>query len=310
MRLLHLPQETTLHRGGWNSILRSLSCKQDASSTSILLQDWPEGSWVWGQEPPIDVPFVMIVHMPILTHLSPVKSDWEIGTTVKLWQAKRFQQSLDNLVGVIAMADRLAGWWTAACTRLSVTCIKHPTETNVPQWNYSEFQKNPTLLQVGFNLRDTRAIYRVTPLQGWRYARIAPQHPHHQYRDATIHSAIKGECNNQVENWGRLSDELYDSFLARSVVLSVPYGVAACNTTVECIARGTPLVTPRSPEAEQYLGKDYVLYLGERPLTNENIRLASRQLIARRGCWLGIDVFADRVVEFCDQCQLSVPPRE
>jgi hypothetical protein len=65
---------------------------------------------------------------------------------------------------------------------------------------------------------------------------------------------------NSVEVVSRLPDEEYSTLLTKNIVFLPLKCATACATLVDCIARNTPVIVPRLPAVEEYLGPDYPLY--------------------------------------------------
>lgn len=85
----------------------------------------------------------------------------------------------------------------------------------------------------------------------------------------------------------RLNNFEYDELLSNCIVFIDFVDVAASNSIVECIARGTPLLVPKLPAIVEYLGEDYSLYFDDvtsiqKLLTEKNLSDCKRQLAARR----------------------------
>jgi hypothetical protein len=290
-----------LHRSGWIAVMDAM--RSVATGSGILLDDCPIQTWQFERRRwPYQEPWAAIFHSPIAVR-SPCVDDVRASAD-GTWGRWNFRASLPMFRGGVCMASSLTDYWRRRTHKPCIT-LRHPTETGVPQWNQGEFLRHPTMLQLGFHLRDLRAIFRVPPCPGWSYIRVAPQHPHHQRRDRTIAAAFQGEVNTLVRDIPRLPNDRYDALLARCVVLTRLFGVAACNVIVECIARGTPLVVDRTPETVEYLGDDYPLYAGEESLDATTLVRASRCLEMRRGPWLEPAYFAAKVRDFCDSLEMS-----
>jgi len=74
------------------------------------------------------------------------------------------------------------------------------------------------------------------------------------------------QFESDVEQVDRLENDVYDRWLAENVVFAHFQDSSANNIVVECIVRGTPILTNRLPALEEYLGVGYPLFfedLGE-----------------------------------------------
>lgn len=288
-----------VHRSGWPHVMEAVG--RHATPGGLLLDDCVEASFLFRpQHHPHREPWVGIFHFPHDV-VSPMGFDRARNSAWSLWARPDFKKSLPRLRGAVSMCSRLAAW-LAPRLGVPVATIMHPTETGVTQWNPGCLAE-PKMLQVGWHLRNTRAIYHVPPANGWRYLRIAPVDRWQRRRDARIRRRLGSEPNGLVEDLPRLDDAEYDEALATSVVVMEVWGAAANNVVVECVARGTPLLVNRLPAVEEYLGEDYPLYfrrLRDVPalLRPERLVAASEHMRGRRGRWLELDTFAGCLAEF------------
>lgn len=275
-----------VHRSGWPWVVEALG----RSSGGLLLDDCVEQSFLFGRRVPHDEPWVGVFHFPHRM-LSPLACD------VARNSAYALLRSLDarNLARGVALTEGLAAWLEEVL-RVPFLAIKHPTPARVPQW----VDFDGTALQAGWHLRDTRFIYRMPEREGWRYLRVAPYQEYQENRDAVLRT--RAEINRRVETIPRLTDAEYDNVMTRCLCVSYAFGAAACNVVVECIARGTPLLTSRCDGNVEYLGEDYCLYADDHPtITPELMRRASEQLAARRGDWMSAERFAEQVGRWTDE---------
>jgi hypothetical protein len=291
------------HRSGWPSAEAAL--RNVCDSSGPLVDICPEQGFLFGPDirtEPYTMPWIGIFHFPA-DIISPHRPDLERNSAYTLWRNQVFQESLPSMVGGICMASALTEWWVKQTHKPFIT-LKHPTDTKALPWTLEKCQDAfpRRVIQLGFHLRDTRAIYRVPPQLGWRYERVRFYQQYQKERDAVIKKMVHGECNNRVDTLPRLTDAEYDLVMASSVVISKAFGVAACNVIVEAIARGTPVIVERRPETEEYLGRDYCMYWGELELTDDTFVLANEQLIARQAGWLEFTQFAKDVLSFSRQC--------
>jgi hypothetical protein len=301
MKLINRPNiGKGLHRSGWVDAMAALSTVADGAGP--LLDDCPEYTFLFGpsRPRPHTGPWIGIFHFPANVQ-SPFPQDATNNSAETLFRNPAFRESLPQMIGGIALASSLASWLHAK-TGKPIATIKHPTATDVPQWSLEAFSQQPFLLQLGWHLRNTRSIFHQQPLPGWRYGRIAMYQDYQKRRDIALRAALGDEPNNRVEELPRLPNDAYDAALASCVGITEAFGMSACNVVVECIARGTPLLTRRCPESIEYLGADYPLYLDDQPaLTNETLTAANRAMIRARGRWLECSYFAECVALACAQ---------
>lgn len=299
MRLISRPSiGHQIHRSGWPYVMSFF----EAGTNGVLLDDCVEASFLFR---PIGhahrEPWVGIFHFPSEIE-SPMPMDTSRNWAQSLWGKPLFRGSLPRLVGAVTLCEDLAVWLRRQI-RAPVVKILHPTATDVPQWDPGSLAA-PTILQVGYHIRNARAIFHVPPTEGWRYVRVPPVDPWQRRRDRKIRARLGRECNDRVTDLpGRLSDEEYDEAFANSVILTHVWGAAANNVVVECIARGTPLLINPLPAVVEYVGPKYPLYFHRlkdvpRLLTRDNLLAASAHLVERRGDWMRGDVFAAAVNRF------------
>jgi hypothetical protein len=301
MRIIKRPNiGRGLHRSGWVDAMAAI--ERVATPAGVLLDDCVEYTFLFGggNPKPHNEPWVGMFHFPAEFD-SPFPQDAANNSAKTLLKNRVFLDSLDSMVGGIALSTPLAAWWQERTGKPFIT-IKHPTATAVPQWSLEAFQQRPLMLQLGWHLRNTRAIHHQPPIAGWQYARIACYQDYQRKRDQSLQRALGSEPNANVEEWPRLPNDRYDATLASCVAISEAFGMAACNVVVECIARGTPLLTRRCPESVEYLGADYPLYLDDLPMLDSAALLAAHHaMIAARGTWLACSAFASDVAAFCSQ---------
>jgi hypothetical protein len=162
------------------------------------------------------------------------------------------------------------------------------------------------LLQLGFWLRDVRAVHRLCLPDGWIRSRGQPTAPWHRQRDDAFRE-LYGQREirpEEVCDVPRMGDETYDDMLTRTVVLTHAVGAAANNVIVECAARCTPVVANRLASVEWYLGKDYPLFYDQLDdvagLLSDRSRLlaASQYLASMDRDWLSVSRFVDQIEAF------------
>ena len=293
-----------VHRSGWPVVEAAL--QKVADDDGILCDITLEQSFLFGNGPkqPHTEPFVGIAHFPHIVDMTyPLDrvrdSAWTLHNNLS------FKRSLPFMRGGISLCESLAAFWEGQIDKPFIA-LKHPTLTDVPQWSWDKFAAQPTMIQLGSHIRNTRAIFHQPPKKGWRYGRIVSQSSYYRKRDAELEAMLGPGCNHQVQDWPRVDNDTYDRAMAASVVISATCGLAACNVIVESIARQAPIIVERRPETEEYLGVDYCLYLGETSalrLGEADLKQASEQLALRKGPWLEPAFFAERVLEFCENME-------
>lgn len=220
---------------------------------------------------PYKRPWVGVVHNPpnmpawFHAHESPQRI---LGK--KIWA-----ESARHCRGLFTFSEYAATWLRAA-SGLSVAALKHPTELDVPQFDFERFLANPNkqVVQLGWWLRQVSAIHRLPLARGnplgyakvWLLPHFFGEAEAYQERLLAREVARAGERiePRYAENTRRqshLSNARYDALLTENIALVMLYDANANNAVVECIARATPLLINRLPAVEEYLGRDYPLYV-------------------------------------------------
>jgi hypothetical protein len=91
-------------------------------------------------------------------------------------------------------------------------------------------------------------------------------------------------CLKKFEILDNLNFQDYISLLSQSIVFLDLYDVAACNTIIECIILGIPILVKKLEGCLDYLGKDYPFYFNDLKeanykINNENIILETKNYI-------------------------------
>jgi len=139
-------------------------------------------------------------------------------------------------------------------TNVPICVLKHPTFFPDVKFDIDGFTNSDEkcLILVGQWLRDFQAIFDIeTPYK--KKILVAES-----FLNEAIHRVFRVNDDVEFVNW--LPKEEYDRLLSSNLVFCPLFDCSACNTLVECIARNTPIVLPRLPAAEEYLGSDYPLF--------------------------------------------------
>jgi len=315
------------HRSGWPYVVSALRKKPDENG--ILLDDYAEGTFrfhggraaLWGKvrrsalldrliwpdnRPPIwREPWVGIFHHP------PNLPEWfdPVAPLQKVFANDRFRVSRRHLRGAIALSQYTADWLQAELS-VPVTVIKHPTEFPSSRFTWEAFESNldRKLVQVGWYLRNYRAIYQVEVPETFQKVHLAEQKPwiKEAWRRTDQHSPYSDRPDVgsvHVESW--LENEEYDRLLSENVIFMEVFDASANNAVIESIVRNTPIVVNRHPAIEEYLGTDYPLFysdIGEVKslLDSSNIKRTYEYLKSMDKSDLRVEEFVDGVSEFVD----------
>jgi len=252
------------HRSGWPYVTDRMRARQGLRG--ILVDDFVEGSFAPGRQISRwrrlmgqhvwTVPWVGIFHQP------PNVPEWFSPKTLEaVFHEPRFLASLPQMTGAVALSEHTAQWLR---TRLDVpvTVLKHPTELVDRTFSWAEFEANPDrkLVQIGWYLRNYRAIYQVAVPPGFRKVHLAQSKPFIEAaRERTdLHSPLRhrpdvGETD--VVSW--LENDAYDALLTQNVIFLELFEASANNAVIEAIARNTPLVVNRHPAVADSAGHVY-----------------------------------------------------
>ena len=139
-------------------------------------------------------------------------------------------------------------------TDVSITVLKHPTFFPDVKFDINHFMKCKLkqLTLVGHWNRNFQSIFDIDTC--YKKNLLVSE----QFLNESIHRVYA--VNDTVEFFDWLPNDQYDKLLSSSVIFCPLFDCSACNTILDCIARNTPILLPRLPAAEEYLGLDYPLF--------------------------------------------------
>lgn len=247
------------HRSGWPYAIACL--RPLVAADGILFDDFVERTFCYGRSRPgWQEPWVGVFHHPpAMPAFSVINHQLQ-----QLFRRPEFRASLPHLVRAVALSEYLARWLREELA-VPVDVIRHPTEMNVPRWSPSAWLAGGRrLVQIGWYLRNTRAVDQVPPTPGLRRCRLPVGRGATRRWDADVarHWRSRGDRREYpgVEELPRLADAGYDQLLASGVVLAELFDASANNLVVECLVRATPIACNRHPAVTEHLGADYPLY--------------------------------------------------
>lgn len=304
------------HRSGWPYVVACLEKRQHAHG--ILVDDFVESTFAptprlaaWrqllGKPGPQkyvwDSPWVGFFHLP------PNFPEWFNPTAhpEAVFSDNRFCRSLPHLRGAIAFSD-YAGTWLRARLRVPVLVVKHPTEMAPRVFRWEAFLANPDkwLVQIGWYLRNYRAIYQVAVPPAFRKVHLAQSRRFigQAWRRTDLHSPFRHRPDvgdTDVVSW--LANDDYDEMLTRNVIFLELFDASANNAIIEAIARDTPVVVNRHPAVAEYLGAKYPLFYDDLDevaglLDLSRIQAAHEHIRALDKSEFTIEAFIDRLDRF------------
>lgn len=246
-----------VHLSGWPHVLEAIH-KQAGGHLGILLDDFVEQTFAYKGKPKVyDRPWVGIFHHPA----PPVAYPFVKHSVDTVLRRPAFLRSSRWLKMAIALSSHLADYLR---TRLDcpVIALRHPIDLESHKmWNWAKYAEQPTLLQVGWFLRNVRALARLPRIERIRKIRVLPRPTAELYSERIQATYPSSEL--MVMDACRLSAADYHEALTRCVLFQEFFGASANNVILEAIASATPVIVNRHPAVEEYLGWEYPLYFDE-----------------------------------------------
>jgi hypothetical protein len=253
-----------IHLSGWPYARQCL--QHVRSSQPIVLDDFVEQSFCYGHAPShYNRPWIGIFHHPP----NVPEFAYRRHRLQSIFELLSWRDQAEWLQGGIALSEYLAAYLRKQL-QVPVVVVKHPSEFQKTSWDEQGFrsQKVQQLVQIGFYLRNTRAIYQLPLIPGYRKVRLLSQDKPWvaAYEARVVEYWNRMSCRSEyggVEEGGFLEGCEYERVLTESVVFTEVFDASANNVVIECILRSTPLVINRHPAVIEYLGKDYPLYFDD-----------------------------------------------
>lgn len=302
------------HRSGWQYCLQSL--QPILSPTGISLEDFCERTFLYNhykdQWTTYRCPWVGMAHHP------PDGPDWyyEAIWTLpmhRLWTLPNWRESVQQLKLLVVFSPSQADWFRNY-TDVPIAVVRHPTGLPIKTWSPEEFlaAKEKQLVQVGWFLRDTSAIYRTDVPANWQRCHLW-QGTHWEGQAFEVccdRSGVTESARRRVQRLQRFPDVQYDLLLSRCVVFLHTFAAAANNAVVECIIRNTPICLNRCAAAEYYLGEAYPLFYEDirevhSLLTVDTIVETYEYLQRMDKWWIHGDMFCETLRSACERHVLT-----
>ena len=306
----HRAVGTGQHRSGWPYALGTLTPL--LSPDGILFDDFVERSFSYDPiRRPYRQPWVGIFHHPPNMPYFTGRGERHVN----MFDLPIWQESAKHLRLAIALS-RYSEEGLKKLLSVPTTTVYHPTETPRRKWSEKAYLDNPEkeLLQIGWYLRNTRAIHQVPALLDHRKVRLRINGQWINGCEQRVRRHWEA-CQQRrefglVEERSYVPDDRYDELLSRNVVLTEVFDASANNVVIECLARNTPLIVNRHPALEEYLTTGYPLFfddinevpgllhtdqvlaghrylreLDKTPLRGDSFRESIRQALLSRGSW-------------------------
>lgn len=274
-----------IHRTGWPVVNNYF--RQKSSDDGILFHDFVEVMFRYStKKSPIHDPWAGIFHSPATVDSSLLCDKNSVLSTLP------YSPNWTFPVKAITLCEEAAEFiknnWNIECLSL-----KHPIERNFPRWKGSGCKQ---IVQIGSTLRDSRAIYELEVEKGWEKFHLQNKASWSTKRDELLNIP-----QGTIKTFQHVSNEIYDSILSTSVIISKYFGVGASNLIVECMIRGTPILINKLPPIVEYLGEDYPFYMDNPDFSELNLKRTSQYLLDRASILPTPEVFVDKVLEFLEQ---------
>ncbi|MBW2446929.1 MAG: hypothetical protein JRG83_13490 [Deltaproteobacteria bacterium] len=148
--------------------------------------------------------------------------------------------------------------WLRAHVDVPVSALRHPAPEAPLPFDFEAFRRSEPrrVVHIGQWLRRTETFYALD-CPGYEKL-LLDVLSHHDWTH--IDETVPAEQRSRVDVLARLPDGEFDVLMSRSVAFVDLYDAGACNTVLECIRSGTPLLVNRLPGTEDYLGPGYPLY--------------------------------------------------
>lgn len=251
------------HRAGWPYVFSHLRKLESRSADAVNFDDFVERSFCYDPvQRPYTQPWVGILHHPPdfdFPWIGEQEEKWESIFSTGMWK-----QSVRNLKAAIFTSLHQANGFDVE--GVSKYVIYHPTDLDVPWFNPDSYisNKNKKLIQLGFYLRNTRLIHQIPDTRGLERTKVLQRKSNSKRLDAKCKNFFSSVPEypgvRRIDRWNDLQ---YDAALSKNLLITQPLGCSANNVIIEAMARKVPVICPRHPAIEEYIGPSYPLYFDE-----------------------------------------------
>jgi hypothetical protein len=267
---LFLPELTpwTHHRAGWACATGALARLH--SPTGTRLYDWYDAVLRDGRR--LTQPWAGFIHNMIDYPDEYGHKYRRLYALGNLRSCPTWEPNLACCRGLFTLCEHTARH-LRTLTSVPVSAVPHPIPDDFPHFSTERFYNNPTprVVHAGqwgrkfHALCDLKTRWKKTMLHTgpvWEadFAAVRKYRP---------------DCDIEVMEY--VPHEQYDDLLANNIAFLWLYDAAACNTVLECLIRGTPILVNRLPALEEYLGEDYPFFY--ETLDGANAKVEDRGLI-------------------------------
>jgi GT2 family glycosyltransferase len=255
-----------VHRHGWAEVMQVLEVLH--TDSGILLEPFIEKKFHFGTDPgdyhsdnptPYTYPWVGFLHC---TEDTPSWfSKWLKPSSI--FSTDMWRISFPYCQGLFVLSSALKKWLVQeAKIQIPISVVMHPSNFEVPQFQWEIFKTAPQVVQVGHWVRKLNAIYFLQTHWPRILLRKSVDHlPADEIQRFGLE--LSSRHMDGVKVLDVIDNATYDNMLQSSVVFCNLYTAAANNVVVECIARNTPLLVNRIPATVEYLGEGYPLLFSD-----------------------------------------------
>ena len=212
-----------------------------------------------------------------------ISSSDVVHTPQNILMRKEFQKSLEYCKGIFVFSKTMGNWVEKIFSfynyKIPVSVLIHPTEI-IPERLCFSHSNSKILLQVGSWLRDCLFLFKLKIrmekvwIIGDENALTRLCNDIFLTKNIEFYETAKKITNilengyekNKIYNLThdvsiiKLSNEKYDNFLSKNIVITNVKGSSTNNGLIECIARKTPIFINKIDAVREYLGEDYPMY--------------------------------------------------
>ncbi|MBB3205777.1 hypothetical protein FHS27_001581 [Rhodopirellula rubra] len=271
----------THHRSGWPVVQAVIADRMSHPSGPTLFFGELEDALF--QTGPFDAPWIGVVHQTFHApaHIPRIyggRSDLDY----LLNHHSYLSSSMPHCRGIFTLSQHVAEQLTNHLD-VPIAVLRLPTESSVSQFSFEQFKnaRHKRIVQLGSWLRKFYPIYDL-PIKGYKRLWLAGGNFSH--RRATKLEGMRKRRFVRVSSPARITDAAYDEILSSSIAIVGLWESNANNSIVECIARGTPVLTNPLPAVKEYLGDDYPFYFDS--LDQAAAKLADDGLIRETAAYL------------------------
>lgn len=318
-----------LHRSGWEYVVSNIQEYHNPKGT--VLDVYSDKTFGWNRELYKKMGILPFRRSWIgFFHHTP-NTDYSNNNLTSVIESDEFKKSLKKCKGVFVLSNYVKEWFQHKFPELKVYLMHHPTQVPDNLFDYSKFMhnNNKKVIQIGAWYRNSYSIYALphpkdfkkVALKGCSMENYFAPHDYFEKLQDCLGVDVDGEVGpcrvgqqlgnkfvvglldhikesyEKVEIMEKLTNDEYDELLAQNIVFINLIDASACNTIIECIVRGTPILINRLPAVVEYLGFDYPLYYSSldeaRELLNNPLKIkkAHKYLVKKDKSFLTIDHF-------------------